>query len=76
MTKETRTALQKSEKAGSPAAPEQTRPGPVYSPAVDIFENDQVITVLADMPGVKPEDLDVDLRENVLSLTGRTTTAV
>ena len=51
--------------------PEQTRPGPVYSPTVDIFEHEAAITVLADMPGVKAEDLEIDLRENVLTLTGR-----
>ena len=54
-------------------APEQTRTGPLYSPAVDIFENDNSITLLADMPGVKAADLEIDLRENVLTLTGRVT---
>jgi HSP20 family molecular chaperone IbpA len=54
-------------------ATEQTRPGPVYSPATDIFENAHSITVLADMPGVKAEDLQIDLRESVLTLTGRVT---
>jgi HSP20 family molecular chaperone IbpA len=49
---------------------EQTRPGPVFVPAVDIFEEDGNITVLADMPGVKPEHLTIDLRENVLTMTG------
>jgi HSP20 family molecular chaperone IbpA len=73
MAKENRTELQKVEKAGMPTAPEQTRPGPVYSPSVDIFESDEAITVLADMPGVRAEDLDIDLRENVLSLVGRAT---
>lgn len=71
MAKETRTEIQKTEKSGVPTGPEQTRPGPVYSPAVDIFENDNSITVLADMPGVKAQDLKIDLRENVLTLTGR-----
>jgi HSP20 family molecular chaperone IbpA len=52
---------------------EQTRPGPVFAPAVDIFENDELITVLADMPGVKNEELHIDLRENVLTLTGGVT---
>ena len=73
MAKETRTEIQKTEKAGVPTGPEQTRPGPVYSPAVDIFENDNSITVLADMPGVKAQDLKIDLRESVLTLTGRVT---
>lgn len=52
-------------------APEQTYKGPVYSPAVDIFESDDRISLLADMPGVKPEDLRIDLREDTLTLTGR-----
>jgi len=52
-------------------SPEQTYNGPVYSPAVDIFESDDRISLLADMPGVKAKDLKIDLRENVLSLSGR-----
>ncbi len=66
--------VQKAETSSVATAPEQTRTGPLYSPAVDIFENDTSITLLADMPGVKPSDLEIDLRENVLTLTGRVTT--
>ncbi len=57
------------------AAPEQTRPGPVYTPAADIFETEHAITVLADMPGVKAHDLKIDLHDNMLTLTGRVTGA-
>jgi len=49
---------------------EQTRPGPVYTPDVDIFESDNDITLLADMPGVKTDNLSIDLRDDVLTLTG------
>ena len=49
---------------------EQTKPGPVFRPPVDILENDAEIVLLADLPGVGPEDLTIDLRENTLSLTG------
>jgi HSP20 family protein len=73
MAKEARTEIQKADEAGVPTVAEQTRPGPVYSPAVDIFENDNSITVLADMPGVSAQDLQIDLRESVLTLTGRVT---
>ena len=73
MAREANTEMEKSEKPGTSAVPEQTRSGPVYTPAVDIFENDKSITVLADMPGVKAQDLKIDLRESVLSLTGRVT---
>jgi HSP20 family protein len=58
------------EKSGT-RTPEQTYHGPVYSPAVDIFESDDRISLLADMPGVKGKDLKIDLRDNVLTLSGR-----
>ena len=74
MASETRMDVRKTEKATVSVAPEQTRPGPVYSPAVDIFENENSITLLADMPGVNAKDLSIDLRENVLTLTGRVAT--
>jgi HSP20 family molecular chaperone IbpA len=51
----------------SPAEP--TRPGLSFTPTVDIFETDHDITLLADMPGVNAEDLIIDLRENVLTLS-------
>lgn len=71
MATEAATDIKKTETSSVATIPEQTRTGPVYSPAVDIFENDSSITLLADMPGVKPPDLEIDLRENVLTLTGR-----
>jgi len=49
---------------------EQTKPGPVFTPSVDIFETEKAITLLVDMPGVKAEDLNVDLRDDTLTLTG------
>jgi HSP20 family protein len=51
---------------------EQTRPGPVYTPDVDIFETEKEITLLADMPGVKTDALTIDLRDDVLTLSGET----
>jgi HSP20 family protein len=66
---ETKKEMTVSPKQAEPGA-ELTRPGRVFSPAVDIFENDAAITVLADMPGVRSEDLTIDLRESVLSITG------
>lgn len=55
----------------SVAAPaEQTRPGRVFTPDVDIFESEQEITLLADMPGVQASGLSIDLRDDVLTLSG------
>lgn len=74
MATEATTDVQKTEASKVATTPEQTRTGPLYSPSVDIFENDNFITLLADMPGVKASDLEIDLRENVLTLTGRVAT--
>ena len=73
MFNESTREVQKVDKGNLPAVPEQTRPGPVYSPPVDIFENEDRISVLADMPGVKAADLKIDLRDSVLTLSGHVT---
>jgi HSP20 family molecular chaperone IbpA len=70
MTAEQAKALEAREKQELSATSEQTRPGPTFTPAVDIFETEKEITLLADMPGVKAKDLDVDLRDDVLTLIG------
>jgi HSP20 family protein len=49
---------------------EQTKPGLTFTPTVDIFETDKEITLLADMPGVKAENLDINLKKDVLTLSG------
>jgi HSP20 family molecular chaperone IbpA len=49
---------------------ERTKPGPVFVPAVDIFESETEITLLADMPGVSSENVSIDLHENQLTLSG------
>jgi len=68
-TRETK-ALKARDKKEIASAAEYTKPGPIFTPAVDIFETEKEITVLADMPGVKAKDLNIDLRENVLKLYG------
>ncbi len=57
----------KQEVAGSA---EQTRAGVFFTPDVDIFETEAALTLLADIPGVVPEDLNIDLRENTLTISG------
>ncbi len=58
-----------SHKVEAPAEQERTKPGPVFIPAVDIFESEQALTLMADMPGVEPGSVDVDLKDGVLTLT-------
>ena len=47
---------------------EQTRPGPVYIPAVDIFEDDDGIVVVADVPGASSDGVEVDLDSGALTI--------
>ena len=49
---------------------EPTRSGAYYSPAVDIFQTEGDLVIVADMPGVAPENLDVNLEDSVLTVTG------
>ncbi len=67
---ETTQALQAQEKRAMSSPAETTRSGVTFTPAVDIFETETAITLLADMPGVISENLDIDLRENTLTLEG------
>ncbi len=39
---------------------------------LDVIEEDDNILVYAAMPGVKPEDIDVTIEENMLSIKGKT----
>lgn len=54
------------------ASAEHTRSGLVFTPDVDIFETDQALTLLADMPGVTADALSIDLRDDTLTIAGET----
>lgn len=62
--------LQVKEKQEVATSAEHTKPGLVFTPAVDIYENDNEIIVLADMPGVVTDDIAIDLKDGILTLTG------
>jgi len=61
----------KEKKEVKKVAGEGTRPGPVFIPAVDILENANEIVVLADMPGVESNNVDIDLKDNQLTISGK-----
>ena len=55
----------------APTHQEETRTvGRVLTPAVDIFESDETLTLMADMPGVAKEGLDINLEKGVLTING------
>ena len=69
MTESETKSLQAKEKKEVTTPAELTKPGLVFNPAVDIFETERELTLLADLPGVKAKDLKIDLKDNVLTLT-------
>jgi HSP20 family molecular chaperone IbpA len=69
MTESETKSLQAKEKKEVTTPAELTKPGLVFNPAVDIFETEKELTLLADLPGVKAKDLKIDLKDNVLTLT-------
>jgi HSP20 family protein len=50
---------------------ERTRERPVFRPRIDIYETDQGLVLAADLPGVKPQSLDVQLENRILTIHGR-----
>src|SRR5215204_6223468 len=41
-----------------------------WAPAVDATEKDGNLVIRAELPGVKPEDVDISLHDNVLTISG------
>jgi len=47
------------------------RERPEFSPAVDIYDREDEIVVVADMPGVAGDSVDIQLDKGVLTIRGR-----
>ena len=62
--------LQVREKQELQTDAEHTMPGIVFTPAVDIFESEEEITLLADMPGVPSDGVTIDLHNDELKVAG------
>ena len=50
---------------------ESTIPSRVFVPVADIFETDQALTVILEMPGVRKNSVDVTVENDVLTIGGR-----
>jgi len=49
-----------------------TRDESLYiAPPVDIFETEETLTVIADLPGVKKEEVDIRVEDNILTIKGK-----
>jgi HSP20 family protein len=47
---------------------ETTKTDTYFAPHVDIFETEQDVVVLADVPGVEPDSIDLALEDNILTI--------
>ena len=52
---------------------ELTQRRPVFIPAVDIFENKEALVLIADMPGVTNDGVEIHLEDSELTIRGRVT---
>jgi HSP20 family molecular chaperone IbpA len=50
---------------------ERTRARATFIPLADIYETPEAIVVLAEMPGVAPNNVDITLERRVLTIRGR-----
>lgn len=66
------TTMQKRENA-TPARVERMPARPMFSPNVDILENADELTLVADVPGVAPDAIDIQYERGELTIRGRVT---
>lgn len=64
VTKTTKTEVQQAETT------ERTRDRRVYLPPTDIYETEDAVTVIADMPGVTRDAVSIELEQNILTIHG------
>ncbi len=71
MTEEKALQVQDTEKLEvAETGAERTRDRLAFAPRADIYETDEAITVVADMPGVDENSMDITLENNVLTING------
>jgi len=63
--------LQVQEKREVERQQEATVPARAFLPPTDIFESDDVLTIVMEMPGVGREDVDVNVENGILRVEGR-----
>ena len=59
------------EKQEMQAKEERTEPGRYFSPATDIFEAQDALTVVMEIPGVEQKDVNLSLENDVLRVDAR-----
>lgn len=68
--------LQVQEKEEVQTETERTRDMLTFVPNADIYETEDAIVLLVDMPGVNESSVDINIERNVLTITGNVEPAV
>ena len=63
--------LEVQEKREVDASEESTRPTRAFVPSADIYESENALTVVLEMPGVNRDNVDVNIEDGVLTVEGR-----
>ena len=67
---DTQQELQVQQKREVESKQEATIPVRVFVPATDIFETDEALTVILEMPGIDKDKVDVKVENDVLQIEG------
>jgi HSP20 family protein len=59
------------EKKELTAKAEKTVPARYYVPATDIYETDEALTVVMEVPGVERKDIDINIENDLLEVEAR-----
>ena len=63
--------LEVQKKRPVPSTEESTAPVNMFVPTTDIFETEQALTLVAEMPGVDKDKVDVNVEDGVLTIQGQ-----
>lgn len=64
-------SLEVQEKKELVSKDEKTVPARYYAPYTDIYETDDALTVLMEIPGVEKKDIDINVENDVLRVEAR-----
>jgi HSP20 family molecular chaperone IbpA len=67
----TEAPLQTTDRSQEVSEAQRTGSGVTYRPVVDVVEKADELMICADMPGVKPETIDIHFEDRTLTIHGR-----
>lgn len=68
MTDQSKSLEVQKEEIRAPEGTERTRERRAYVPRTDIYENDEKIVIVADVPGADEKSIDLTLEKDILSI--------